>query len=192
MNSDKFSLLPKGAKRVFKGQIFDVYQWNQLMYDGSKKVFETLARPDSVQVIATVGKQILIQKQEQPDTSKFISLPGGRLEEDEDPLVGIKRELLEETGYHSDDWELWKKFQPGPKILHIVYIFIARNCVVKQEPQLENGEKITNKLISFEELLNLSGNKALRQKELDYDLLKMRLYPKEKEKFFKLLFPSHE
>ena len=34
--------VPKQAKRVFKGVIFDVYQWEQEMFDGTKEIFEKL------------------------------------------------------------------------------------------------------------------------------------------------------
>ncbi len=36
--------IPPNAKRVFKGIIFDVYQWQQKMFDGSKETFEMLKR----------------------------------------------------------------------------------------------------------------------------------------------------
>ncbi len=189
MKSDKLSQLPKGAKRVFKGQIFDVYQWDQQTFDNSTKIFEILVRPDTVQTIAVVGDKILIQEQEQPNKGKFISLPGGRLEEGEQPLEGAQRELLEETGYASNDWVLWKTFEPTQKMLYKVYIFIARNCVLKTKPKLEVwGEKITNKLVSFDEFLLLSEDNRIRQKELGYELMRMRLFPAEKQKFKTLLF----
>ncbi len=42
--------MPANAKRVFKGVVFDTYQWEQDMYDGTKKTFEKLKRPDTVVV----------------------------------------------------------------------------------------------------------------------------------------------
>ena len=32
-------LVPKNAKKVFTGEIFDIYQWQQEMYDGSLSIF---------------------------------------------------------------------------------------------------------------------------------------------------------
>ena len=34
-----------------------------------------------------------------------LTMPGGMLENGEDPLVGVQRELLEETGYVADNWQ---------------------------------------------------------------------------------------
>ena len=36
-----------------------------------------------------------------------LTMPGGMLEEQEDPMAGIKRELLEETGYEATRWREW-------------------------------------------------------------------------------------
>ncbi len=40
--------MPDHARRVFRGEVFDVYQWEQEMFDGSKAVFEKLIRQDTV------------------------------------------------------------------------------------------------------------------------------------------------
>lgn len=105
MESNK-SKLPSEANLVFKGKIFEVWQWEQEMFDGTKETFEKLKRANTALVIPLVGKNILIQEQEQPDKpGPFLSLPGGRCDESEKPLEAAKRELLEETGYASDDWE---------------------------------------------------------------------------------------
>ena len=99
--------MPASAKMVFKGKIFEVWQWQQKMYNGTTQTFERLKRPDTVQVIPVVGSKILTQRQEQPDQSApFFSFPGGRCDEREDPLAAVKRELLEETGYVSKEWQL--------------------------------------------------------------------------------------
>ena len=55
--------IPADAKRVFEGVIFDVYQWQQKMFDGSTETFEVLKRPDSVEVIAIKdGKMVVIHE----------------------------------------------------------------------------------------------------------------------------------
>src|SRR3989338_8402924 len=96
---NKKSKLPKNAKRVFKGEIFEVWQWRQKMYDGTTETFEMLKRPDTTQVIAVIEDKILILKQKQPNNaSAFLSLAGGRREKNESALNSAKRELLEETG----------------------------------------------------------------------------------------------
>ena len=66
--------IPKEAKLVFKGQIFDVYQWKQKMFDGSYETFEALKRKDNASIIPVVGNKILICEQEQPHTGIFYGI----------------------------------------------------------------------------------------------------------------------
>lgn len=183
------SSIPPHAKIVFKGILFEVWQWEQKMFDGSVEFFEHLRRPNTVVVVSTVGDKILIEIQEQPHRSKpFLSLPGGRCGWEEDPLAAAKRELLEETGYESDDWTLWKELNPVGKIEWTVYTYIARNCVKKQEPHLDAGEKIAAKLIDFEEFLMLAEDPSFYERELISVILQARFDPKAKEELYNLLF----
>jgi ADP-ribose pyrophosphatase len=95
--------LPANAQLVFKGVIFEVWQWEQEMFDGTKETFERIWRSPTVEVIAAVGDKILIEEQSQPDRKNIISLASGRADQGEDVMAEAKRELLEETGYASDD-----------------------------------------------------------------------------------------
>ncbi|MBU3964753.1 NUDIX domain-containing protein [Patescibacteria group bacterium] len=182
--------LPTSAKMVFKGEIFEVWQWKQKMFDGSIQTFEKLRRTNTAQVIPAVGDKILIQIQEQPDRKKsFNSIPGGRCDWGEEPLIAAKRELLEETGYISDDWTLWREENPIGKIIWTVYTYIARNCYHKQPSQLDAGEKITTQLISFDEFLMLSEDPSFyERKDLYCELIRARFDKKFREDFYKLLF----
>jgi len=180
--------LPEGAKLVFKGVIHDVYQWEQEMFDGRKAIFERIKKLDVSTVIAIVGDKIILSEQEQPHKGSFLSLPGGRCNKDELTIDAARRELLEETGYTSDDLFLWKNFPPPSTIIWSDDYFIARDCKKTQEPNLDNGEKIKNKLISFDEFMMLSEEDSFRHKGLIGTLLHMRLHPEEQAEFKKLLF----
>jgi len=182
--------LPPNAKLVFKGVIFDVWQWEQKMFDGSTATFERLRRPDTAQVIPVVGDKILLQVQQQPNRLQpFPSLPGGRFDEGEEPLAAAKRELLEETGYVSDDWVLWRELRPVNKIIWTVHSFIAHNCRYQQPPHLDAGERIENKLVSFDELLALADDPAFYDKELAGLFAKIRFDPAANREFRDILFP---
>lgn len=181
--------LPKKAKKVFQGEIFQVWQWSQKMYDGSVQTFERLDRADTTQVIATSGNKVLIQKQQQPDKEKiYTSLPGGRVEEQEDALKSAKRELLEETGLISEDWELWQKYSPVGKVVYCHYIFIARNCQKVADQNLDGGEKIENRWVDFVEFLDLTEDDSFFDLYLKNYFYKCKLDSKIKTEFKKLLF----
>ncbi len=183
--------IPDGAKMVFKGKIFEVWQWEQVMYDGSTATFERLKRPNTAQVIATVGDKILMMTQEQPDgVAPFLSVPGGRCDKGEEPLESAKRELLEETGYVSNDWQLWLENNPVGKMEWTVYTFIARNCSKEKEPHLDAGEKITSKLVSFDEFVAVSEDPDFYDREIVDPLLRMRLDPNKLAEFKKRLWKN--
>lgn len=152
---------------VFKGKIFEVWQWKQKMFDGSSAIFERVRRPDSVTIMPVVGTRVLIQTQEQPHRpAPFLSFPGGIRDEGENPLDAARRELREESGYASDDWELWKTFGSSEKVIHIHHVFVARGCARVQEPRLDAGEKIESRLIDFGDMLALADNPDFRHSDL--------------------------
>lgn len=159
------------------------------MYDGTAETFEALKRPNTAQVIAVVGDKILIQAEEQPDRPHpFTSIPGGRCEENEEPLEAAKRELLEETGYSSSDWTLWQEWTPPGRVIWTAYTYIARRCVFVQPAELDAGERIVPKLVSFDEFLCLSDDPRFYAMEVVEALLRLRLDEGARESFKRLLF----
>ncbi|TSC86107.1 MAG: NUDIX hydrolase [Parcubacteria group bacterium Gr01-1014_8] len=180
--------MPPEAKMVFKGKIFEVWQWQQQVFDGTVRTFERLKRPDTVEIFAIVGDKICVHDEQQPDSGEFVTMPAGRVEPGEEPLPAAKRELLEETGYTSDDWQLAGEEMPSGKIEWTIHIFVARNCRKKQEPNPEPGEKILSRLVSFDELLSLCDDPKFRSTATRFLLWRARLDEKRKEELRALLF----
>ncbi len=169
--------LPPQAKKVFQGVIFDVYQWEQKLFDGSTAIFEKLKRPDSCVIIAVTAEgKIIITHEEQPGRKPFQSLPGGRIEAGEDIVFAAQRELLEETGYCSEDWELLNAAQFTSKIDWAVFTLVARNCQKVAEPNPEAGEKIGIEEVSFDSLVSLI-TEEFWDKNLKIKFLKAQLDP---------------
>lgn len=190
-----FMKIPETAKLVFKGKIFDVYQWEQVLFNGSTATFEALKRPNTIQVIPTVGDpstgsgqvKILLALEEQPNKPLCNSFFGGRAEEGEEPLFTAKRELLEETGLESDDWELIKTYESEGKIQWETHLFIARNCRKVAEQNLDAGEKIEVKEVDFDEFLEIVSDEKFWGRDIANDILRMRLNKEKLEEFKKRL-----
>ncbi len=145
--------IPSHAKRVFKGVLFDVYQWEQKLFDGTTKTFEGLKRRPAVQIFAVTSEGLILLEEQQPGQKPYLSIPGGNVDSD-NILSCAKRELLEETGLVSDDWTLFRKVELGLSIEFDTYYYIARNCK-KTEDQLldKGGEKIHIKTLPLKKFL---------------------------------------
>lgn len=172
------SKIPANATKVFQGQIFEVFQWPQAMFDGSSATFEMLKRADTTQAISvTTDKKIIVLDEHQPVKGHFISLPGGRVESEEDLIKGMKRELLEETGYVFESQELFLSNRPYSKIDWNIYTFILKNCTKVAQQKLDPGEQITLKLYTFDEFVELAV-KGFGDVFLENLFLKAKLDPK--------------
>ncbi len=145
-------VVPAQAKCVFKGVIYDVYQWPQKRFDGSEATFEMLKRPDTVKVMAIKGDKLVAVFEEQPDRPAMLTLPGGRHDvESETELECAKRELHEETGMVFKTWKLISAVQKHHKIEQIVYIFLATNFERQDKSHVDPGEKIVLRELTFVE-----------------------------------------
>lgn len=187
---DSHMKLPSNAKKVFQGKIFSIYQWEQELYDGSTATFEALKRTGTIQIIPTMGDKILLSHEEQPAKPRSFTFLGGRQEPDEEPLITAKRELLEETGMQSDDWELLKVYHNEGKIDWDIYLYAARDCKKVAEPNLDAGEKINVLEVSWEEFLEKVSSEDFWGQIIANDILRMRLDNSKLETFKKKLFPN--
>ncbi len=183
--------LPPHAEKVFKGKIFDVYQWEQEMYDGSFATFEKLKRPDTAVIFPVLEDgRIILTEQEQPGKPRFIGAAGGRIEEGESAIEGAKRELLEETGYEAGRFVVWSAKQPTSKIEWAVYIFIAKGLKKVSDLNLDPGEKIKLKIVTFEEFLKISVTEEYAEKDCVEEIYKALLDPVKMEELRKLFDPK--
>lgn len=184
------SQIPEEAKLSFKGKMFEVWQWDQKMFDGTTQIYETIRRPDTVEVIAaTEDGKILLLEQEQPHKpNSFISLPGGRIEKGESPDEAVRREMREETGYDADDFELIQTWNPSGSIDWTVYMYIARGAHPFGEQNLDPGERIKVMQVSFDEFLEQADKDTFRHFLVKADLVRAKYDPATRKQWEKRLF----
>ena len=166
------SRIPEKAEKVFTGEIFNVYQWPQEMFDGRTRTFEMLNRPDCTAVIPVTSEgKILVSKQKQPNTDYFWGVFGGRMEDGEVPLENAQRELLEESGYSSDDWQEFGHQDPIQKMDWRVHYFIAKNCVKNDDQNLDGGEIIEVFEVEWEEFVDMCRQDRIRETGIQLKVL---------------------
>lgn len=164
--------IPPHAERVFKGVMFDIYQWQQPLYDGTVTTFEMARRPNTVVVLPVNGNTVYYSKQEQPVKGPFLSLFGGRVEDGEDPLEAAKRELLEESGLASNTWEELFTFHAPGKIEWSITYYLAKNVDKIAEQQLDGGEKVEVCTCTVDEFFtHIASHPDFYELELKHQLL---------------------
>lgn len=81
-------------------------------------------------VVTADERVILVRQYRYPIDQTILELPGGIIEKGEDPEAAAKREMVEETGYTSDDIEFLMQSAPNPAVNNnTAYFFLARNAV---------------------------------------------------------------
>jgi len=171
--------IPKNAKKVFNGIMFDVYQWQQKLFNGKKKTFEKAKRIDTVNVIpVTPDGKIILSYQQQPGSDPFIGCVGGAIENDENPLLAAKRELLEETGFQAKEFILWDAVQFVDKIDWVIYTFIAKDCTQVAKQKLDSGERIKLIQICFDRYLDVIAQENYRDIEIALKLFRLQRNPR--------------
>lgn len=183
--------IPPHAKKVFEGVVFDVYQWEQKLYDGTTTTFEKLVQADTVTVFPVLDDgRILLLEQEQPGRDPFISTTGGHVDPGEEILAAAKRELLEESGYEAEEYIPWLILQPLSKIDWVINIFIAKGLKKVSGMQLDGGEKIILKPVTFDEFLEYGTREEFVEKEVARRLLEAKIDPAKMAELRRLFSPS--
>ena len=166
----QYRLVPEHATRAFTGKIFDVYQWEQKLFDGTTATFEMLKRPDTLQVFAIKDHKLVVLKEEQPSMgAPFYGLPGGRHDNPKETEVdSAQRELREETGMEFRDWRLVGAIQPYAKIEWFIYYYVATGYEQTGTVHFDAGEKIELRLLDYASVIELAHGPSARHLPLDY------------------------
>lgn len=126
--------------------------------DSEESSFFVIENPDWVNIIALTKTQevVLIEQYRYGAERIVLELPGGMIDEDEEPMAAAKRELTEETGFVSDKFILLGKSHPNPAIQNnTIYHFLAIDCEKTGETSFDEHESVLTKLVSLSEIENL-------------------------------------
>ncbi len=122
--------------------------------------------PSSVTAMAITqnNEVVIIEQYRHPINQSILELPGGFIENGEDPSVAVKRELLEETGYDFEQIEWLATTYGNPGVLNgVTYLYLATGGVKVSKQTLDANEEITIQLKSLEETRQLLRDSKIKQ-----------------------------
>lgn len=98
--------MSKIVKSIYKGRIVDLRIETHRLPKGEVHNYEIVRHVPAAAVLPIHGDQILLIKQYRVPLKKFIwEIPAGLLEKGESPLVCVRREIIEETGYRGKNYK---------------------------------------------------------------------------------------
>lgn len=136
---------------LYKG-FFDLRLDHLRLPHGAELAYTVIAAGvDAVCVIAETEEGHLVVNREfrYPVRHWLLSFPGGRIDPNEEPLTAARRELLEETGFSSDEFQfLGANYPFAATCDQKIHFFLAKNAKRTHTPQREPFELIETSLLS--------------------------------------------
>ncbi len=145
-----------------------------------KDDYYVLEYPNWVNAIALTRENKIILVRQYRFAAEIISLevPGGVIDDGEDPETAVKRELLEETGYSFETCELIATLYPNPATsTNKTFTYLLTGGSKTHEQHLDEHEILNVEEYTIEEVKQLlADNKidqALHAAALFYGLMKL-------------------
>ena len=110
-------------------------------------------------VLALTKKQevVLIKQYRHGAQGVFWEFPGGVVEEDENPIDGARREMLEETGYTVSNLIEVGRFYPNPSLqTNLMYGYLTYDAEETTLQKLDEAEDIEVHLVPLDELIAMA------------------------------------
>ena len=165
MSSDQDNLTwkriePTESKRVWYRTVVEKMF---VLPDGEQHSFTTIGSENEhagACIAITADNKVIVAKQFRPGPEKVMfELPGGGVEEGEDPQTAVVRELAEETGYIPGNVQLLGTSCRDAYMNGTWHYYLATDCVLSPDGQnLDEHEHIDVCLISIDELLENARN----------------------------------
>lgn len=169
------------SREVFRGPVFRVTT-DQVVEPGGIRARRDIVRhPGSVVILAldesTSKPRILLERQYRHATQDYLwELPAGRIDPGESELAAAKRELLEETGYTSSQWQRMFKCYVSPGFMdETMAIYLARHIRAGQA-RPEADELIRKRLVPLQEALRMVQNGTIHDGKTISAILWLKVY----------------
>lgn len=145
------------TETIAKTPRLDLLKEEVLLPNGNVKNFYLTKLNDCAVImpITNDGKIVLLNEYRHACRVNLLSLAGGNIEEGHTPLETASKELMEETGYTADSFELVQSvYADPPRTGRKWYFYIARNARPVAKQDLTEFEEMEIVLLTPEELIS--------------------------------------
>ncbi len=109
-------------------------------------------------------KVVLVKQYRHPIDEVIFETPGGFIDAGEDFATGMKRELLEETGYEFSGIESLGRIAANPGVLNnFTELFLATGGKKIKDQQLDHNEEMEIVLVTIDELVGMLMRQEIKQ-----------------------------
>ncbi|MDQ3322677.1 MAG: NUDIX hydrolase [Acidobacteriota bacterium] len=152
----------KKSEKIADCRVFSVRRdVSERESDGAEATFFVVENPDWVNVVALTEKRqvVLIEQFRHGSEEIVLEIPGGMIDTGESSEAAARRELLEETGFSSNEFIFLGKSRPNPAIQNNwIFHYLALDCKETREAAFDEHESIFTKLVALSEIENLIRN----------------------------------
>jgi ADP-ribose pyrophosphatase len=161
------------TKSIYEGKIISVQLDDVELPNGKKGQREIVKHPGAVAVIpfTSDGKMVVVRQFRKPLEKEIYEIPAGKLEPGEDPHECAKRELEEETGYTSNNFNYVTSFYTSPGFANeLLYLYEAEH-LTEGQAQPDADEFVEMKQITLGEGLELLKKEQIHDAKTAYALM---------------------
>jgi len=118
--------------------------------DGREHDFYVIEAPDWINILPLTARDevVMIEQYRHGTGEVTLEIPGGMVDQGEEPLRAALREMLEETGYAAQGALLLGKTRPNPAIQNNwIHTFLARDVQFQHAPVFNSTEQTAVRLV---------------------------------------------
>ncbi len=158
-------------EEIYKGRILSL-RVDKTIINSKKSIREVVVHNGSVGILPILNDSFVLEKQYRYAIDKvLLEIPAGTLEDNEEPKECAKRELLEETGYITDDLEYIGKLYLTPGYCtECMHFFIARELRFVSR-NLDFDEVINIERVKIDDAINMVKNGEIEDIKTAYAIL---------------------